>query len=279
MKPHRFQLLLLILPLFAAATNTAFAQDEDSYHPFLTDQFNIGLGGFWPKKGFEIQVDGTTPGDLIDFDETARFNDSEATGSLTFRWNFGEKWSFWTQAWQVDSRGETRLDEDVDWGDLTFKEGTFARAGTDLSVVRLFFGRRFWTKPGHEFGAGIGAHWMELGAFLEGEIIVNDNSTGFQRGAVDANIPLPNIGAWYNYSWSRRWMLRTRLDWLQVSIGDYSGGLWNAAAGIHYQPFKHIGFGLEYNNFILDVDVDKNDWHGGVELRQNGPRFSVTASW
>ena len=59
-----------------------------------------------------------------------------------------------------------------------------------------------------------------------------------------------------------------------------------------YHPFLsdkfHIGvgifapqksFGLSYSNFDLNVDVDKNDWHGQVETRQHGPILSVTAVW
>jgi len=38
-------------------------------------------------------------------------------------------------------------------------------------------------------------------------------------------------------------------------------------------------FGLSYNNFDLNVDVDKSDRHGKVETRQHGPRLTVTAVW
>ena len=81
------------------------------------------------------------------------------------------------------------------------------------------------------------------------------------------------------YSWSPKWVASAHVDWLSVSIGDYSGGLWSASAGINFQAFKNVGFGLSYNNFVLDVDVDKSDWHGKVETRQRGPRLMVTAVW
>ena len=81
------------------------------------------------------------------------------------------------------------------------------------------------------------------------------------------------------YSWSPKWVALARIDWLSVSIGDYSGSLWSASAGINFQAFKNVGFGLSYNNFDLNVDVDKADWHGQVETRQHGPRLTVTAVW
>ncbi|MCP4044855.1 MAG: hypothetical protein GY732_02555, partial [Gammaproteobacteria bacterium] len=204
---------------------------------------------------------------------------SEYTPSLDFRWRFGEKWSFWGQYWKVNSEGGNILTEDVEWEDLVFKEGSFANAGVDLTVARMFFGRTMMSGPRYEFGLGAGLHWMEFGAFLEGEVILEDGETGFQRGNVDASFPLPNIGGWYMYSWSSKWVASARVDWLSVSIGDYSGGLWSASAGINFQAFKNVGFGLSYNNFDLNVDVDKNDWHGEVRTRQHGPRLVVTATW
>jgi hypothetical protein len=50
-------------------------------------------------------------------------------------------------------------------------------------------------------------------------------------------------------------------------------------AGFHWQAFKNIGFGLYYNAFILDVDVDKDDWRGKAEAKQHGPWLAITATW
>jgi hypothetical protein len=258
---------------------TVFAQESAEAHPLLNAKFTLGLGAFSPQKQFKIRVDGSSPSEEIDFDEVLGFDDSEITGAMSFRWRFGEKWSITGQHWAVDSQGGAVLIEDVEWNDIVFKEGTFANAGLKTTVTRVFFGRTFKTGPNYEFGLGAGLHWMEWNAFIEGEVIVNEDTTEFQRGAVDAAVPLPNFGGWYMYSWSPKWIATAGVDWLSVSFGDYSGGLWNARAGINYQAFKHIGIGLSYNNFTLDVDVDKSDWHGRLETRQQGPRLEFTATW
>lgn len=270
---------VICLLIITVMSTSASAQDAGDYHPFLTDKFHIGIGVFAPQKSFQIRVDGSVPKDDIDFEESVRADNSETTATLDFRWRFGEKWSFWGQYWKVDSQGGSTLTEDLEWDDLVFKEGSFVNAGVDMTVARLFFGRTMMSGPRYEFGLGAGLHWMEVGAFLEGEVILEDGGTDFQRGNVDASFPLPNLGAWYMYSWSPKWMAVARADWLSVSIGDYSGGLWSASAGLHFQAFKNVGFGLSYNNFDLNVDVDKNDWHGKVESRQHGPRLTLTAVW
>jgi hypothetical protein len=271
--------LTVITLITALFSSPVAAQTAKDYHPFLSDKFNLGVGLFWPKKNFTLQVDGSVPDKKIDLDEKFGLSDYETTGSLNFRWRFGEKWSFWGQYWSTSDGGSAILDEDIEWEDVIFKEGTFAKVGVKTKIARAFFGRTFFTRPQHEFGAGIGFHWLELDTFIEGEIIIDEDTTGFHRASVDAEIPLPNLGTWYMYSWSPKWIFQARVDWLSASIGDYSGSLWNAQAGVNWQAFENLGVGLYYNNFKLDVDVDKSDWHGRVETTNRGPYLALTATW
>lgn len=264
---------LLCIPVPAAA------QQTNEYHPYFTRDFGLGVGAFFMNKELTLRVDGSDPGDNIEFDQVAGLENDDVTGALNFRWQFGEKWGFWAQAWKVSESGGATLTEDIHWEDVVFKEGTFARAGFDMKVARLFFGRKLWERPNKEFGIGLGAHWMEFDAFMEGQVLTNVGESGFHRGKVGAEFPLPNIGAWYAWSWSPRWALMARVDWLDVSIGDYSGGLWNSQAGVNWQVFDHFGIGFYYSGFIIDADVKKSNWRGKVESDQHGPLISISTSW
>ena len=257
----------------------ATAETEDDYHPFLSDQFNLDIGYFWPDVDFDLRVNGASPGEEIDFDESVGLSDSQSSGAANFRWRFGEKWSFWGQYWETSSSSSAELTEDLEWEDVVFKAGTFAAGGADLKVVRVFFGREFSQGLNYEFGLGAGLHWLELGAFLAGEIIIDEDTTGFHRANVEAAFPMPNFGGWYLYSWSPKWVFQARLDWLSVEIDEYSGGIWHAQAGINYQAFKNIGLGFYYKKFTLDGDVNKDSWSGTLELDQTGPMITLTATW
>lgn len=268
-----FLFLGLLFPLVAAA------QTAGDQHPWLTDDFTLGLGGFLPSKQVRLRVDGSVPGVDIDFDEGVAVTKDDTTFSGVFRWRFGEKWSVAGQYWDSSDSNRATLTEDVNWGDSTLKAGSNVGAGVEFTVARVFFGRMFSSGQRHEFGLGAGLHWLELGAFIEGEVFVNDKSTGFRREAVTADAPLPNIGGWYWYALSPRWLLTSRIDWLGASFGDYSGDLWNANAGINFQAWRHVGIGLSYQYFKLDVDVDKSDWHGSADLSYKGPFISLNANW
>lgn len=278
MKKTVFATLVLFTAL--SQSHSLLAQETAApRHPLLENKFSLGVGAFVFDKEIKIRVNGQEAGDNIDFDENWGVLSDDSSFSGVFRWRFGEKWSLWGQYFESDDSASAVLEEDVEWEGLTFKQGTNVGAGVDLSVARIFAGRIFSEGPKHEFGLGVGLHWLDFGAYLEGEIIVDDVTTGFQRSSVGADAPLPNIGGWYGYAFTPKWLASARLDWLYVSIGDYEGGLYNGSLGIQYQAFKHVGFNLAYQVFGLDLDVTKSSWNGSVDLDYYGPFFSVTANW
>jgi hypothetical protein len=255
------------------------AAEDEPIHPLMKDRFNASLGAFLADKELKISLNGQDANDLIDFGERWGFDSTENSFAGEFRWRFGEKWSVSGQYFSSKDEGTAVLEEDVAWGDYVFREGTFAGAGFDMTVARLFAGRRFSTGPRHEFGLGLGAHWIELGAFIEGEVRVNDASTGVRRESVSTGAPLPNLGAWYYYAFSPKWLARARLDYLDVSFEEYSGGLTNVSVGIEYQMLEHLGVSMSYQYFGLDVDVTATTWKGEVDVRLQGPFLSLTANW
>lgn len=271
--PFLLMLLSLMIP------SQLSAQWETDQHPKLTDPFLFSVGAFVPKKTLSINVDGSVATADIDFDERIGLSSEETTGSGELRWRFGQKWSVSGQYFETTDSATAELSEDISWEDYVLRAGSNVSAGIGLSVARVFAGRTFNTGPNHEFGLGFGLHWLEISAFLEGEFFVNDESTGFRRESVSADAPLPNIGGWYWYALSPRWLVTTRVDWFGASIGDYSGDLWNANAGLTFQAWRHVGFSLSYQFFKLNVDVDKSDWHGGADLTYHGPYVAANINW
>lgn len=257
------------------------AEAQNDAHPLLTDKFSIDLGVFFPQRTVTLSVDGpinSAAGD-IDFDETIGLKESDDVFSVNFGWRFGEKWMLGTQYFK--SSGETGkfLEEDVEWNDTTFGQGTGIAAGQEFQLIRTFFARKFKSSDKQEFGLGLGIHWLEIGAWIEGNAVINGAPAGFRRESVKAEAPLPNIGAFYLYSFSPKWAFRARLDWLSAKVGDYDGTLTNVAAGINYQMFEHAGIGLSYNLFDLDLNVNKDGWHGNVNTRYDGAFVHVSFYW
>jgi hypothetical protein len=264
--------------LMSLSAGVASAQEPDSsdkYHPFLSDTFHIGLGVYRPTKTNKIGVDANLPNDSVQ--DSLDSTEDQTTAMVDFRWRYTENWSFQANYWVTSSDSRHTLTEDFEFGGEVFQAGTFVGSGLDTSIARLFWGRSFFRKPSTDWGVGLGLHWMEIDVFVEGEIV--GGGTGFHRENASAVAPLPNLGIWYMYSWSPKWVLLTRLDWLEVTFEEFSGSMFDASVGVNYQMSDHFGVGLALNAFKLDVNVDSGEWKGGLETSQYGPRLNVTWNW
>ena len=92
-------------------------------------------------------------------------------------------------------------------------------------------------------------------------------------------MPIPNVGALYQYSPSRKWLISARVDWLSASVGNYSGSIWNANLSANYQMGEHVGVGLGYQFFEIDGKLTEENWKGDVRMQFSGPTFQVSGFW
>ncbi len=243
--------------ILMAVSGNLLAQQDYEYHPALSDNFSISFGLFSSSNSFSISADGVinTDEDRIDFDDNVGVDNRSTLFNGQLRWKFGKqrKWSLWGQYFKNDATGEAVLEDDVEWEDITFRAGSFVGAGVKLEIIRAFVGRSLVKNQQTDFGIGAGIHSLSLGAFIEGEILIDDGTTEFRRGDVSNNQPLPNLGTWWNYSPARNWLLHARVDWISAKVGDYKGTLWNTVAGVNYQAFRNVGFDLSYQYFNLNL--------------------------
>ncbi len=262
---------LVVCLLCFAGPQLTIAAESENLHPFLQRGFSLDVGVFFPDRHLDLSVNGTVGGinEEIDFDQDFRLGSADETFSAELSWRFRGKWSVVGQFFKTSDSARVMLEEDIEWGNVVFGAGSFAAAGSDFTLTRIFFGRSLNTGKSHDVGVGGGLHWLHIGSFIEGEILVNGVPSAARR-SVSVEAPLPNIGAWYKYSISPRWALRARLDLFSADISDYDGLLLNASLGLNFQVFEHVGLGLSYNYFELDVSVDKSDWRGNVETIYDG---------
>lgn len=260
-----------IVMLAMAMPLTAYAQSSDDLHPFLERGFWIDVGMFFPDRELNVRVNGSLVGinDPIDFDERFGLEDTDETFAGELAWRYTEKWIFLAQYFKSSGTSQAVLEEDIEWEDVVFQSGTNATAGSEFSLTRFFFGYTLTSDPRTDAGVGLGFHWLNVGAFMEGTAIVN-GQVASTRESVSFDGPLPNLGFWYAYSLTPNLAFRTRFDWLSANIDDYSGQMLNLSAGLNLQVFENFGLGLNYNYFELDGRVKESDWRGQVETIYNG---------
>ena len=168
-------------------------------NPILTNTFIFNVGAFVPSKTFRLGVDGDTPNNIIDFNKAFDLNNRQTTLELNFIWRFtkNKKWNLSIEYFSVKTSGEKSLDDEIEWGDVTYPVGVDVKAGFELNLYRIFVGRVITSGVRHEFGGGLGIHAMDFSTFIEGQAYAGDIATSFHRESINAMIPVPNIGFWF----------------------------------------------------------------------------------
>ena len=265
------------------ATGTAFADDGGSIHPWMDDTFSVEVGIFFPERLARFKAAGSLEAGIpeiptLDFGSQLSVSQSDETFAAEFGWRMGERWTMRMQYFDSTGSGTAILEEDVEWEDLVFLEGTSATAGTQFQLTRAVWDYMILNKPNSRLGLSVGFHWLYIRGFIEGTVLEQGGATtAGESASVDA--PLPNIGFTYAHALSSRWGFRTRLDWFSADIHPYDGIFINASAGFFYRMTERFGAGFNYNFVQLDVGVDGDNWRGEVETRYDGLYVYLAAVW
>jgi len=264
------------LYIFFFSISLLYSQEKEEDENLLyTNKFVISGGLYSSTKSVGININGSGPNEIIDFSEGFDLNDNELTFFGSFDWRFAKKWTFSAEYFSVKNGNKWELEEDINWGDVTFREGSNVKNGFSLDMYRVFVGWSVLQKPKHEIGIGLGIHDLQVGAYIAGDAYINDNDFKFERRSVSANAPLPNLGIWYYYVPTSKWILTANLDIFSLTVDEYSGSLWNARVGVNYQVFKHFGVGFSYRYFNFAAKVNKKNWNGRFNMTFQGPLLSI----
>jgi hypothetical protein len=254
---------------------------EDDVHPLMNSKYWGNVGVYFSARDFDASASGSI-GEVtggIDFESRAGLGDRPDLFMAELGWEFSSDWGVALQFFESKRSASRTLTDSIEWQDLVFDVGVSVEAATSVEITRLFFARRFRDEGPHSLRLGAGFHWLRVGASLAGQATLDDLSTEFRRSAVSTDIPMPNIGAWYRYSPSRRWMFNLRADWLSASVDKYKGGIWNASAGVNYSPWDHLGLGLSYQFFELDGEIKEDNWRGEIRTEFTGPFVYLSGFW
>jgi hypothetical protein len=262
-------------------TMPGIAAEAEDRHPLMTSKYWGNVGLYSAQRDFDISVNGSIAGNArtFDFSSSTGVDDRPDLCMAEFGWQFTPRWMVALQYFESERSGSNILSDTIEWQDLVFDVGVRVDAETSMEVTRLFFARRFRGEGPHSLRLGAGIHWLKLGMSIAGEATLNDLSREFRRSVVKTEIPMPNIGAWYRYSPSRKWMFNLRADWLSASVDKYNGSIWNASAGVNFSTWDHFGVGLSYQFLQLDGEVKEDRWRGEVQTSFTGPYVYINGYW
>ena len=150
-----------------------------------------------------------------------------------------------------------------------------------FTVIEVAYEYAFLKRDNYELAGSIGLHYTDMSASLKAraEIFGRDARRGHQqfrqcRGAIAGHRP-----AWHLGSLAQLLARRDRHSIFALSIDEYDGNLQDYRVLVTWQPKKWLGIGLGYNQFSVDVDVDKDDFNGSLDWTYSGPMIFYSASF
>jgi hypothetical protein len=257
---------------------------EDAPNP-LNDTFNLALGTFILNTDTTVRFDGSAgqTGTPVDWENSFGKGDS-----TRFRfdgyWRFAERHKVRALIFSSSRDGSKTLGRDVTWDGVTYPVDGTINGKFSFSIYELAYEYAFLRRDNYEVSGSFGVHYTDLAMSLSGTGSVTNPDTGVvtegyfkKEGSVGA--PLPVIGLRGSWVLPNHFSIDASGQWFGLSIDQYSGNLQDYRVLVNWQPSKWVGLGAGYDLFKVNVDVNKDTFHGKLDWEYKGPMIFYSMSF
>jgi len=248
----------------------------------LNDPFYLSLGTFILKSDTEVRFDADAgAGTPIGWERTFGGGDLSRF-RVDGHWRFGESRRHKARfMWFNASRSASRtIQESIDFGGDVFPVNAEVASDFSFDIYELAYEYGFVQRDTYELAGTFGLHLASLSLGLEaraedsGGALIGDVD---RKGTIDA--PLPVIGLRGIWKLPHNFSVDAGAQFFSLSIDRYDGGLQDYRVTVNWQPKRWLGFGLGYNQFKVDLDVDGDGgkFNGNLNWKYKGPMLSYSA--
>lgn len=269
-----------IIGVLLATATSAPVRAGSPTEDLLTDRFVIFVGGF----AVTSNINGRLLGSANTSDQSINFDKQFGTDADQTRWRGEVLWRI-TPTQHVrfsyfddDVRRTRSIDQDLPWGDYTFKAGGQVTAETKFRVYELTYEFAFLRRPNYEIVAVAGIHLDDLTLKLSGDASLTvDTPTGpveepavFTSTSHSVPAPLPVFGFRGDWAVSPHVYLDASGQLFSLSYQGISGNWSELRAGATWMFSNHFGVGIGYDRFATHVDVGKAGFQGRLNWGYQG---------
>jgi hypothetical protein len=274
---HTTRLLTAIALLIAAPFTCAAEGDRGP----LEQDFQMSLGGFFMNFDTDVRLDGQTTGtgtdinweDEFDFEDQNRFR-------IDGFWRFAEKHKVRFMYFENNRSNSRALSRDIEFGDTTFPANLQVDSRLDTRIVELAYEYAFMRRENWELSGSFGIHNVKIEAGLRGDLTTPGGGGTVQTEEVaDGNGPLPVLGVHYLWHIGHDFYFDGLAQFFFAKIDNYDGRLEDYKLGVTWFPWRNVGVGLAYNQFVTRLDVEKDKFTGRLKLQYGGPMAYVTVGF
>lgn len=235
----------------------------------LPDGFMLRAGGYRVQNAdtiLRLDANNAPVGTYIDFHDTLGGDNQATVFRLDGIYRFNDKHALGFSYYSLKFTGSRVLDQDIQWGDVTFPINAKVDSEIKFDVYKLNYQYSLFHNNKVELGASFGLHILKMSAGI--------TATGIGESQSEAvTAPLPVFGLYADYNFTPRFSAFYTYQWFFINYEDkIKGGLQDFLIGLEYRVFRNFALGIAYNRFALKVEskgdattlhVDTN-WNGGM---------------
>jgi hypothetical protein len=260
----------LFLSLIGTPLGWAGVGDPDSPWKRLT----LKGGWFFPLQDTNVRINGTGPlglGTEIDLEDDLNLEDDVSSYRIDAKWRFFDRHALNFSFYDLSRDASTNLARDITIGDTTFPAGTpLFTSSWEHKVYAASYTWSFLQTNKYEVGLNIGAHITRLKLQVTGQV------AGVLSSEIEAvTAPLPVLGFTGAYAFTQKLVLRSNLGGFYLAIDDFEGYLVNFDLDLEYNAWKYMGFGIGYNIFTMELDIEADNFNGSADYTYQGFKVFV----
>ena len=213
---------------------------------------NVAVGG--PVLGVGTNVDftqtlgGDSSTDAFRLDTLYRFNERHAIG---FSW------------YRVGLSGDKILNQQIQIRDQIVPAGASTQTSLSFNTYRLIYNYSFYRNDKVELAVSPGLYMMKTHFNFAGQAVIGGTASNVVIVNQQLTVPLPSIGLVANYNITPKLQFQSRYDVFYLSIGNYSGAMFEFYGGLEYRVVQHFALGAAYDRLQAGL---RGDGHEGFQV-------------
>ena len=276
---HRTGLILLMVSILALTCSLPLQAEEKTEEKTtapLQDNKLMIRGGWAYVFGATANVAVGGPvlgvGTNVDFTQTLGGDTSTNAFRVDTLYRFNERHALGFSWYRVGLSGAKNLNEQIQVRDQIIAAGASTQTSLSFNTYRLIYNYSFYRNDKVELGVSPGLYMMKTNFNFAGQGTVtlpggNPTPSSVVIVSEQLTVPLPSIGLIANYNITPKFQLQTRYDFFYLSLGSYSGSMFEFYGGLEYRIVQHFALGAAYDRLQ-------------AELRGNGHQgFSANFSY
>lgn len=275
--PSRRIALLALLPLSAWSAGALARGDDPS--PAL-DRVALRLGGYYANVDTDIGAGdrGGLASGTFNLEHDLGFRDHETVPRARADFLIGEHQGLALDYYSIDRSRTASLARDLSYDGVDYAASARVRAKLDFDFGSVAW--RWWFGHGNDaFGVGLGGAWYQIDTRLSGQGSITGVPGGPMAAQVDtaskdsAWAPMLQLG--WRHAFNPQWRMYLDASGVKKNGGRLSGHIYNAALGVEWMPWQHVGFGAEYNLSRITLDWRRSDYAARLDMKLDGPSMYV----